>query len=157
MRIASLILCILLCQAAGLLGARWTVSEIPTWYATLRKPSFQPPNWIFGPVWTTLYLLMAIAAWLITQSPASSLRTVAVALFSVQLVLNFLWTPIFFGRHAIRWGLADIVFLWLFVAATILVFSRIRASAAWLMSPYWAWVTFATVLNAAIVRLNPAS
>ncbi len=77
MRVASLIFWILLCQAAGLLGARWTVPEIPTWYATLRKPSFQPPNWIFGPVWTTLYLLMAIAAWLITQSPASSLRTVA--------------------------------------------------------------------------------
>jgi translocator protein len=155
MRIATLIFWILLCQAVGLLGARWTVAEIPTWYATLHKPFFNPPNWIFGPVWTLLYLLMGIAAWLISQSAGSPQRNIAIGIFVLQLALNFLWTPIFFGRHAIRWALAEIILMWVFIGVTTLVFARIRTSAAWLMLPYWAWVTFATALNAALARLNP--
>lgn len=155
MRIASLILWILVCQAVGLIGARWTVTAIPTWYAELNKPLFSPPNWIFGPVWTTLYLLMAIAVWLISQSAPSPQRSTAIALFVVQLALNFLWTPLFFGRHAVDLALIEIIFLWVFIGAATVVFYRIRPVAAVLMLPYWAWVTFATALNAAILRLNP--
>lgn len=155
MRIASLILWILVCQAVGLIGARWTIDAIPTWYATLNKPSFSPPNWVFGPVWTTLYLLMAIAVWVISRTPPSPLRTTAIALFVIQLALNLIWTPLFFGRHALDLAFLEILFLWAFIGAATVVFYRIRPLAAGLMVPYWVWVTFASVLNGAILRLNP--
>jgi benzodiazapine receptor len=155
MRAVSLVLCIILCQAVGLLGARWTAPEIPTWYRGLRKPSFNPPGWIFGPVWTLLYLLMAIAAWLVTGSAPTPQRSVAMVLFAVQLALNFAWTWFFFRRHALRAAFLEIVLMWLAIGATTLAFARISPLAAGLMVPYWAWVTFASLLNGAIVRLNP--
>lgn len=155
MRAAALVICILLCEGVGLIGARWTATEIPAWYAGLQKPSFNPPNWIFGPVWTLLYLLMAIAVWRVLQLPASSERNLAVALFAVQLVLNFLWTPLFFRFHLLRGALAEIVLMWVAIGATTLAFYRLDVASAWMMAPYWAWVTFATALNAAIARLNP--
>ena len=155
MRIARLVIWILGCQMVGMLGARWTAREIPAWYATLVKPSFNPPNWIFGPVWTALYLLMAIAAWRVTEAAPSTGRTVALTFFAVQLVLHLAWPWIFFSRHALWPGFVEIVLMWLAIGATTFAFARISSSAAALMAPYWAWVTFATVLNGAVARLNP--
>lgn len=154
MRVARLVIWILGCQMVGILGARWTAREIPTWYATLVKPSFNPPNWIFGPVWTTLYLLMAIAAWQVAEAAPSSGRTIALTFFAAQLALNLAWPWIFFSRHALWSGFVEITVMWLVIGITTVAFARISSSAAALMVPYWAWVTFATVLNGAIARLN---
>lgn len=153
MRVFLLVFWILLCQAVGLLGARWTAPEIPGWYRGLRKPSFNPPSWVFGPVWTLLYLLMAIAAWRISVGE-SPLRTAALTLFAAQLALNLLWSWVFFRLHNVSAAFIELVALWLAIAATLGVFSQIDTPAAWLMSPYLAWVTFAAILNAAIRRLN---
>lgn len=154
MRWLNLALWIALCQGIGWIGARWTAPEIPLWYRTLRKPSFSPPNWVFAPVWTTLYLLMAIAAWLVWEAPPSTLRIAAVALFLAQLALNLAWTWLFFRKHAIGTALAELLVLWIFIGATTLVFHSITAIAGWLLIRYWSWVTFATLLNSRIWRLN---
>ena len=154
MRVLLLVFWIMLCQAVGLLGTRWTAPAIPAWYRGLRKPSFNPPAWIFGPVWTLLYLLMAIAAWRICLQPASTLRTVALMLFLVQLALNLLWSWIFFRRRAIAGAFVEVVCLWVAIAAATAVFVQIDSVAAWLMTPYLAWVAFAALLNGAILRLN---
>ncbi len=153
MRVFLLIFWIVLCQAVGLLGARWTAPAIPSWYRGLRKPSFNPPSWVFGPVWTLLYLLMAIAAWRISLAE-SPLRTAALTLFAAQLALNFIWSWLFFRRHNVRAAFFELAALWLAIAATLGVFSQIDAPAAWLMAPYLAWVTFAAILNRALWRLN---
>jgi tryptophan-rich sensory protein len=118
------------------------------------RPAIAPPNWVFGPVWTLLYAMMAVAAWQVGESPASPERTWGLCLFLVQLGLNFAWSLIFFRCHAIGSALAEVVLLWAAIGATALVFSWVSPLAAWLMAPYWAWVTFATVLNAAFWRLN---
>ena len=154
MRAFSLILWIVLCQAVGLVGARWTAPEIGGWYRGLAKPGFNPPGWVFGPVWTILYLLMAVAVWRVWEAEPSGLRTAAIAMFLVQLTLNFAWTWIFFHLHAIRGALGEIVMLWMAIAVTTVLFSKIDVSAAALMVPYLLWVSFASVLNAAIARLN---
>lgn len=154
MRALSLVLWIVVCQAVGLLGGRWTAPEIPGWYRGLRKPPFNPPSWVFPPVWTTLYMLMAIAAWQITESGSSEKRTAALTIFCVQLALNLAWTWLFFQMHAIRAALLDIVLMWIAIGATTVAFARISLPAAGLMAPYWAWVTFAAVLNGAFARLN---
>lgn len=155
MRGLYLALWIIGCLVVGGLGGRWTAPEITGWYRTLAKPSFNPPSWIFGPVWTTLYVLMAVAAWLVTRAPESQLRTVALGLFLSQLALNLAWSWIFFHKHAIGPAALEVAALWCAIGATTLVFARVSATAAWLMAPYWAWVTFASVLNATIWRLNP--
>ena len=155
MRWLFLALWIIGCLAVGGIGGRWTGSEIPGWYRTITKPSFNPPSWIFGPVWTTLYILMAIAAWLVAESPDSQSRSLGLALFVFQLALNLAWSWIFFHRHAIGSAAVEVAVLWCAIGATTLVFSRVSAASAWLMAPYWAWVTFASILNAAIWRLNP--
>lgn len=154
MRAATLVFWIVLCQAVGLAGARWTAPEIPGWYRGLRKPRFNPPGWIFGPVWTLLYVLMAIAAWRVTEAPASGLRMGALALFAVQLGLNLLWSWVFFRRHALGAALAELAMLWVAIAATTALFAQVDAPAAWLMTPYLAWTAFAALLNGAIWRLN---
>jgi benzodiazapine receptor len=155
MRGLYLALWVIGCLVVGGLGGRWTAPEIPGWYSTLVKPSFNPPSWIFGPVWTTLYVLMAVAAWLVTRTPESQLRTVALALFGIQLALNLAWSWIFFHKHAIGPAAIEVAVLWCAIGATTIVFSRVSITAAWLMAPYWAWVTFASILNATIWRLNP--
>ncbi len=142
----------------------FTVSAIPTWYAALAKPSFNPPNNIFGPVWTLLYALMAVAAWLVWKLPdvplirgsvgVFSIRRVALFWFGIQLVLNFLWSFVFFGHHRIGLSVVEIAFLWIAVAGTMLLFFRLSRVAGWLFIPYLAWVSFAGVLNLAIWRLN---
>jgi tryptophan-rich sensory protein len=154
MRWISLICWIGLCFAVAGVSGSWTASEVPGWYRTLARPAIAPPDWVFGPVWTLLYALMAIAAWRVWESPASPLRTWGLALFLAQLLLNFAWSWIFFHHHALGAALTEIVVLWVAIGAITLVFGRISPAAAWLMAPYWAWVTFASVLNAAFWRLN---
>jgi tryptophan-rich sensory protein len=136
------------------LGARWTTSEIAGWYRTLVRPPIAPPNWVFGPVWTVLYALMAVAAWRVSQTAPSPARNWALALFGVQLGLNLLWSLIFFRKHLIGVALAEVALLWVAIGVTTQLFGRIQPAAAWLLAPYWAWVTFATALNAAFWRLN---
>jgi tryptophan-rich sensory protein len=148
---------IVICEGVGLMGGRWTAPEIPRWYRTLAKPSFSPPSWIFAPVWTTLYLLMAIAAWLVFNAPASPIHTVALSLFVLQLALNLAWSWIFFRKHALGAAVLEVAVLWCSIGATMCLFGQISATAAWLISPYWAWVTFASILNVTIWRLNPTA
>lgn len=155
MRWLQLIAFILACEGIGLLGGLWTGPEIPNWYRTLTKPSFNPPSWIFGPVWTTLYLLMAIAAWMVFNEASSPARTLGLCLFIFQLALNLAWSWIFFRRHAIGAAALEVTILWCSIGATALVFSQVSPLSAALMAPYWAWVTFASILNATIWRLNP--
>ena len=150
----KLMISIVLCVSLGSVGGLVTVNEIPTWYASLNKPSFNPPNWLFGPVWTTLYLLMGISAYLIWKQPVSKERNKALQFFILQFILNFCWSFIFFGLHATGWAFIEMIALWILILLTILHFSRHSKLAAWLLVPYISWVSFALLLNAAIWRLN---
>ncbi len=126
------------------------------WYAGLAKPSFNPPSWVFAPVWTVLYVLMAVAAWLVWRARGSVAAAAApLAAWLVQLMLNALWSWLFFGLHRMGLALVDIVALWFTIVVTIALFWRVRHLASWLMAPYLAWVSFAMVLNGALWRLNP--
>lgn len=151
----SVIFAILVCQLAGLIGSIFTFSAIPTWYVFLNKPSFSPPNWIFGPVWTLLYTLMGIAAYIIWKRGAKN-KTVrgALALFGFHLILNSLWSIIFFGAHALFPAFVEILILWSTIIILILKFYRIEKTAAYLLLPYLAWVSFASVLNFSVWFLN---
>lgn len=154
MRWSLLLFCVMACLAVGAIGGRWTAPEIPAWYRGLRKPSFNPPNWVFAPVWTTLYVLMGIAAWRVMETPVSPARTWGLALFALQLALNLAWSWIFFRRHAMGAALAEMALLWAAIAATLGAFAQVDRAAAWLLAPYLAWVSFAAALNAALWRLN---
>lgn len=125
-----------------------------SWYAELAKPAWTPPSWLFGPVWTLLYLAMAVAAFLVWRLPPSGRRTLALRLFALQLALNALWTPLFFGWHRPGLALVEIVLLDLAIAATLLAFWRLRRSAGLLFVPYLGWCLFATALNGALFWLN---
>jgi benzodiazapine receptor len=141
--------------AAGIIGARATRSSVRTWYPTLRKPSFNPPGWVFGPVWTALYLLMGVAMHLVwSASGRSAGRGRAVWLWVTQLGLNLLWSLIFFGRRSVAAAFVEILVLWVAIAATIREFAVRRPLAAALMLPYLGWTTFAAVLNGSLWRLN---
>ncbi len=152
---AQLLLCILLCQAAGAIGVVSTDTGSSPWYQALRKPWFNPPGWIFGPVWTLLYLMMGIALFIVWRR-GWELAIVRWALlaFAIQWVLNAAWTPVFFGAHWPVGGLLVIVPMWLAIGATVLLFWHISPAAGLLLLPYWAWVSFATLLNSALVYLN---
>jgi tryptophan-rich sensory protein len=154
MRWIALIFWLGLCFAVAGVSGRWTAGEVVGWYKTLQRPAIAPPNWVFGPVWTLLYALMAVAAWRVSQTVPSPARNLALALFLVQLALNFGWSLVFFRWHLIGGALAEIAALWVFIGATTLAFARIDMPAAWMMAPYWAWVSFAAVLNAEFWRLN---
>ena len=146
---------ILVCLAVGGVSGYFTTSEITTWYATLNKPSFNPPNYLFGPVWTTLYILMAISFWLIWKNNTLQVqKNKAILVFGVQLTLNFFWSIIFFNLHQSGYAFADIVLLWIFILLSILSFHPISKTAAYLLIPYLCWVSFAAVLNFSIWRLN---
>jgi tryptophan-rich sensory protein len=151
----KLLACVASCQLAGVVGAVFTRSAIPAWYAYLKKPSFTPPNWLFGPAWITLYLLMAIAAYLVWQKgwQAPGVHQ-ALAFFLIQLLLNILWSPVFFGWRSPLGGMIVIVLLWLAIVATIFFFSKISEPAAWLLLPYLLWVSYASALNISIYFLN---
>lgn len=131
-----------------------TFVSIDGWYAALQKPSWNPPAWVFGPAWTVLYIFMAVAAWLVWRQGGWKAQGRALGLFLVQWVLNALWTPLFFGLHRPGLAFAEIVILWLAIAATLAAFWRINKVAGALLVPYLAWVTFAAALNFAIWRLN---
>lgn len=149
-----LLIALVICLAAAAIGSALTVPEIPTWYAGLTKPSFNPPNWIFGPVWTILYVLMAIAICRVWTRSRGTERSRAAAIFAVQLVLNVAWSAAFFAGHSPGAGLVVILALLAAIVTTIVIFARIDRLAAWLLAPYLAWVSFASVLNAAIWVLN---
>jgi translocator protein len=151
----KLLASVVACQLAGALGAIFTRAAIPVWYAALKKPPFSPPNWIFGPAWITLYLLMAVAAFLVWQKGMAHPGVgAALAVFVVQLLLNALWSPAFFGLRSPLAGAAVIVLLWLAIALTMLLFWQIARPAAWLLLPYLLWVSYASALNISIYLLN---
>ncbi|MFW5857319.1 MAG: TspO/MBR family protein [Planctomycetota bacterium] len=148
--------CVLLCQAAGALGALGMRGEATwTWYRALAKPPITPPDWVFSPVWTILYLLMGIALWQVLRYGAGRPeRRAAVGLFLAQLALNALWTPLFFWWRHIGGALAVLAALLVLLALTLRAFARLHPPAAWLLAPYAAWATFALVLNAWLWQLN---
>lgn len=156
----KLFFAIALSQSAGLLGTVFTVSSVSTWYPTLVKPAFNPPSWVFGPVWTLLYVLMGVAAFLIwriyeTSSGAKKrLARHALVLFVFQLALNAWWSIIFFGQQQLGFALLEIVCLWLAIVATIYYFARVSRTAAWLLVPYLMWVSFASYLTYSLWMLN---
>lgn len=131
----------------GTLAVTGTAGE----YATLDRPAWAPPSWLFGPVWTVLYAMIAVAGWLVWRRVGADRVLVP---YVAQLVLNAAWTPIFFGAGRYGWALVDIVAMWLAIGVTVHSFRRVHPTAAWLLVPYWLWVTFATALNAAIVVMN---
>jgi tryptophan-rich sensory protein len=154
-KIIRFVLSIALCQAAGLIGSLFTTPSIPTWYASLQKPSFAPPNWLFGPVWITLYTLMGISLYLVwNKGLKNKLVNKCLFIFGIQLVLNALWSFLFFGLRSPLYGFIEIIFLWIAIGFTILKFYRISKNAAFLLLPYMTWVTIATVLNYFIWILN---
>ncbi len=153
--IISFIACILLCQVVGISSAALSNVSDRSWFNELNKPTWNPPGYLFAPVWTVLYLLMGISLWLILRSTAEQKQKVnALILFSVQLFLNFLWSIIFFRFQHIVVAFADIILLDILVIATMLTFYNIKKLAAWLLLPYLLWIVFASYLNYTIWVLN---
>lgn len=151
----SAVVSIVTALGVGAVGGIATAASVATWYAGLNKPAFNPPNAVFGPVWTILYVLMAVAAWRIWRSPARRRdRGIALVVYALQLALNLAWSLIFFGLRAPLWALVEVVALLASVLLCTACFWRIDRLAAWLMCPYAAWVVFASALNFEIWRLN---
>lgn len=150
-----LLLCVMLCLGIGVLGSIVTRPEIPAWYATLVKPSWTPPPFVFPIAWTTLYILMAVSLWrLWDRAPPSPVRRSAITWFLIQLALNAAWSPVFFGWHGIRSALVIIVALLVAIVMTMFAASRADKPAVYLLAPYLVWVAYATALNASIVAMN---
>lgn len=149
----KLIISIVICQAAGIIGSFFTSASIPTWYATLQKPWFTPPNWLFGPVWITLYTLIGISLYLVWQKGINKNKK-AVALFGSQLILNSIWSILFFGLRNPFIALIEIIILWFLILGTIILFYKIDKRASYLLIPYIIWGTLATFLNYYILILN---
>ncbi len=151
----KLFISILIPLLVGAISGYFTTSGVDGWYALANKPWFNPPNWIFAPVWTTLYVLMGIALFLVLKSDAArAVKQAAIALFAIQLTLNFFWSIIFFKLQQPGWAFAEIILMWVTILLTILWFGKISATAAWLLVPYICWVSFASVLNYSIWQLN---
>ncbi len=152
----KLFISILIPLLVGGISGYFTSSGVEGWFATANKPWFNPPNWIFAPVWTALYVMMGIALYLVwrTETISSSIKQPAVILFVIQLTLNFFWSLIFFKLQQPGWAFAEIIIMWLAILCTILWFGKISSTAAWLLVPYICWVSFASVLNYAIWKLN---
>ena len=151
----GILISIVICELAGVIGSVFTTPSIPGWYAGLIKPSFNPPNWVFGPVWTLLYALMGIAAYLGYEKgwKEGKVRR-ALIVFAAQLILNALWSIVFFGAHMILGAAVVIVLLWAMILASIVLFSKVSKAAAGLLVPYILWVSFASVLNISLYVLN---
>ena len=154
MKWLKLLVSLALPLAVGAIAGIATSNNVTTWYPGLNKPSFNPPNWLFAPVWTALYIMMGISLYLVWTQPASARRSRALTIFFTQLALNFLWSFLFFEYHLIGWALIEIILLWLALLTCIVSFSKIHKPATWLLIPYLLWVSFATLLNAAIYILN---
>lgn len=151
----KLAIAIAVCELSGIVGSLFTVSAVREWYPMLVRPSFAPPSWVFGPVWTTLFALMGIAAWLVWEKGAKRKNVrVALGIFIVQLVLNTTWSMLFFGLYTPGGALIEIGFLWVAIVASIVAFAKISKPAAWLLAPYILWVSFAAYLNYAFWVLN---
>ncbi len=154
--IIKLAAAIFICEGAGIFGAFFTSPAIQSWYLTLNKPFFNPPNWVFGPVWDTLYFLMGVSLYLIWKTAGQQkIKEEAIRIFLSQLLLNILWSVVFFGAYSLILGLLVIIALWLLILRTIQVFSKLSKLSSQLLYPYLAWVSFASILNLAIVLLNP--
>lgn len=150
----ALLIFVAICFAVAASGSAFTTGSVKTWYPGLLKPVGTPPSWVFGPVWSTLYLLMATSAWLVWRQRIHENVSLTLALFAAQLILNGLWSYIFFGLRQPGAALIEIVVLWLAIAVTTMRFSEHSRLAFWLMTPYLAWVTYASYLNFGIWRLN---
>lgn len=147
----GLVVCSGMCFSSASMGALFPPGD---WYAGLNKPSWNPPGWVFGPVWSALYAMMAVAAWLVWQRGGFGAQRRALMWFIVQLALNAAWTPLFFGWHLPAIAFGEILLLWGAIAATLRAFFQINRLAGWLLAPYLAWVSFAAALNLTIWRLN---
>jgi tryptophan-rich sensory protein len=154
LQVLALLVILLACFGVAGLGGYWTALSVDTWYAGLAKPPWTPPDWVFGPVWTALYLGMAVAAFLVWRERSPHTRTAQI-LFGVQLLLNLAWSGLFFGLRNPGAALVDILLLWVAIFATWRAFRRISPAAGWLMAPYLLWVSYAVTLNFAIWRMNP--
>jgi len=152
MKFLRLVAAVIICELAGIIGSVFTVQNIPGWYAYLNKPSFNPPNYLFGPVWTTLYLLMGISVFLVWENKNKTGK--AVIIFFAQLVLNACWTLIFFGLKSPGWAFVEIAALWIMIVWCIVEFRSISKPAAYLLIPYLLWVSYASVLTFSIWKLN---
>jgi benzodiazapine receptor len=152
--IIKLTLSLLLPLAVGSIAGIFTAQAVPEWYSSLNKPSFSPPNWVFGPVWTTLYILLGISFFLVWKEKRSNARDRAIKIFSIQMVLNFAWSFLFFYFKMIGVALIEIILLWMSIAAMLYLFNKIKPLAAYINIPYLLWVSFATVLNAGYYFLN---
>ena len=150
----SLLAFIAICVAVEVVGGLLTSLSVKSWYQTISKPSWNPPSWIFGPVWTALYLSMAFAGWLVWKERVTRNIQVAMMLFGIQLFLNLLWSGFFFGLRNPMLAFFDIALLWMAILATAIAFWYIRPIAGILLTPYLAWVGFAAVLNFSIWRMN---
>ncbi len=153
-RFLKLILCILIPLSIGAISGIATASSVNTWFVTLNKPIFNPPNYLFAPVWTCLYILMGISIFLILQTPKTPFRKKAVTIFCAQLFLNFCWSFLFFKFQLLGIAFIEIIFIWLSIITMIYIFQKINKTAAYLQIPYLLWVSFASVLNASIWWLN---
>jgi translocator protein len=154
-KILKILAFVLICQLAGIIGSLFTFSAIPEWYAFLEKPEFAPPNWLFGPVWITLYAMMGISAYLIAEKGWKTEEVrIALAVFGLQLGLNTLWSIVFFGMHSPLGGLMVIFALLASILATIALFWKLSRVAATMLVPYVLWVSFASLLNYFIWALN---
>lgn len=151
----KVILSIVFCLLVGAIGSFFTAPAIPSWYAYLNKPFFSPPNWIFAPMWTILYILMGISFYLIwSNAKKGKSKNEALGNFYVQLILNFVWSPIFFGMKNLGLAFIVIVLMWLFILRTIQSFAKLNKKASYLLYPYIAWVSFASILNLSVWLLN---
>ncbi len=152
--IAKLIISIALPLVLGSVAGMFTSQSVPDWYAALNKPAFNPPGWIFGPVWTLLYLLMGISFFMVWKQEKDKLRNLAILIYSVQLLLNFAWSFIFFYFKLIGLALVEIVLLWCAIILMLVLFKKVKPIAAYINIPYLLWVSFAAILNAAYYILN---
>ena len=153
--IIKLIISIIICQLAGIIGSIFTTPSISTGYASLNKPVFNPPNWVFSPVWITLFVLMGISLYLVwSKAIKKELKKRALILFGIQLLLNIFWSVIFFGLNSILFAFIEIIFLWIAILLTIIYFYKISKIASYLLIPYILWVSFAAVLNFSIFLIN---
>lgn len=153
-KLLKLLLSIILCEGVGILGSVFTIPSITTWYSHLSKPAFNPPNWIFGPVWTTLYLLIGVSLYLILEKNLKKEKNLILIVFLIQLFLNFLWSIIFFGMHLPMAAFVEIAFLWGSIVWMIVNFWKFSKSASLILVPYLCWVSFAAILNLTVAILN---
>ena len=153
--LVKLVISVAIPVSVGAISGFFTVSEVGGWYQTINKPSWNPPGWIFGPVWITLYIMMGIALYMVWKTDADpGLKKTAIVIFAIQLMLNFFWSFIFFNQHQVGWALVEILGMWIFILLTIFAFAKVNNNAAWLLVPYISWVSFASILNYAIWKLN---